>query len=458
MWRYLCLPLLLLLFYPVLAQAQAACTLAETPAPAIHYNMDTDGLENVDALFQSQILAFLNSGAALEDLAPAIESAAEYPEIFSQTVQADFTADNQADILVLLSLSWGAGVDVYLMLFSCNNAQYRHLTTYSTGGWDAQIPARIMYTIDLNNNQLRDIMLEVTRTEGDRPFQGLYILEWNSDALESIFTIGPDYGEYAGVEILLNPVQLSSPDIAVLDFFAYEEATAMSYVEIDFVRPITLLYRWGNGSYGLVCRHFRDETNSYFTILHSAETFRACGNMRDAKRNYQRLMLEDSTLQVWRENWYSDFISYPDDIQSSEEREHYTLELEQSYYAAFAAWRLTQIAVLEGDEWAVEQRLDWLREHYSRGQAGYAYAAMASAFWDSWEDHADRWVACRAASLAYDAAFATGDDPGIVYLDDSSEYHFGFYFYNGRAYAADPDNLFAVPETIDGMVSTPICL
>jgi len=56
----------------------------------------------------------------------------------------------------------------------------------------------------------------------------------------------------------------------------------------------------------------------------------------------------------------------------------------------------------------------------------------------------------------------SADDPKIEYfterLDDETIIKYGFYDYSGHRYSSDPDNIFDVPDDIDGMVKIPICL
>jgi len=87
---------------------------------------------------------------------------------------------------------------------------------------------------------------------------------------------------------------------------------------------------------------------------------------------------------------------------------------------------------------------------------------MAFALWDNYQETGDLQEACHAAENAFNLAYENGDNPRIDYYEDvysdGTTFQYGFYFANGRHYGANPDNLFAVPEDIDGMVSTPICL
>jgi hypothetical protein len=94
------------------------------------------------------------------------------------------------------------------------------------------------------------------------------------------------------------------------------------------------------------------------------------------------------------------------------------------------------------------------QQAYPPGTQGYQYAAMAGALFQTYEQTGSLDRACAAAERALQAAQG-GDDPGIAYDDDPV--HFGFYYESGIRYSADPDDLFAVPEGLRGMVHSPVC-
>src|SRR6185369_1307805 len=126
--RFILLTVVFLMAFSVLADNHTQCQIRETASPRINFDPTlTDNLTAED-IFEPQILAYLNSGASIEGLVPAIEATSQDPKIFAQTVEADFTADNQTDVLVLFNVSWGAGFEGYLNLYTCNDASYQNLS------------------------------------------------------------------------------------------------------------------------------------------------------------------------------------------------------------------------------------------------------------------------------------------------------------------------------------------
>ena len=68
------------------------------------------------------------------------------------------------------------------------------------------------------------------------------------------------------------------------------------------------------------------------------------------------------------------------------------------------------------------------------------------------------WMACEAAESAFNSVRDTDADPPIpYYVDDPTGWVAPFYFDSGKAYNANPDNLFDVPDDIGNIVFIPIC-
>jgi hypothetical protein len=217
-----------------------------------------------------------------------------------------------------------------------------------------------------------------------------------------------------------------------------------------------MTYYWDGDSFALSCEYFSDAPKQRLAILHSAETLRACAYYEQAANYYKQLWNKwDDSILSWRGE-PGDFAGFPSDQNEDE------LDTEAVYYRAFAGYRLVQIYLVLDEPWYADDYVYWLQEDYHPGQHGYSYAAMAFALWETYQETGDLKPACVAAETAFNRANETGDNPHIDYYEetygDGSTYQFGFYFANGRHYGANPDNVFAVPTDIDGMVSTPICL
>jgi hypothetical protein len=250
----------------------------------------------------------------------------------------------------------------------------------------------------------------------------------------------------------------TAPLYNVVDYFyAYEEETASAFIEYNFVRPIAMIYGWNGSEYSLICQRFTDRPALRLTLLHSAETLRACGFYDQAAVYYQQL-LDDASLEAW-----PDYVNsvppllYPESLDSEKQQRRYASALEKDYLPAFAGYRLVQLALNDQRPGEARNLLQRLQKNYRPGDHGYIYVAMAAALVENYSQTADLELACRAAAEVFDDTRSSQPDPGIDYLDDPV-IQYGFYFSGMRRYGSDPDNLFAVSAEIDSVVNIPICL
>lgn len=467
--RYFLLTLIsLFLVNPtIFADEELTCPQATgNSAPQLIFNDNNDD-ESSTEYFPNQILGYLNTTGSSVDLQEAIANSVNENSpllwLKSSILEADFTGDMIPDILVEYTVSYGGGFNTTFSLYSCNEGEFVHLDDWFTDGWmngEDESPISIAYAVDLNNNQIRDIVIRIDTIEGMKYHEKIHILEWNGTELISIFNLGPSYGSYRDISIINLDDTPATLELNIGYFYAYEQETAMAFIEYSYTRPIAMLYQW-DGTFDFMCEYFDDEPKLNFPILHKAETLRACGFYDQAEIYYRQLW--NHQINTWETNgffWdFSPDFTYPENV---EDRTAYAQEFETAYYRAFAGYRLTQISLLNDEGWRAESYVNQLHDAYGKGQHGYAYVAMATALWENYKETENLEEACIAAENAFNLAYGNGDNPRIDYYEetygDGTAYQFGFYFANGRHYAANPDNVFAVPEDIDGMVSTPICL
>jgi hypothetical protein len=73
-------------------------------------------------------------------------------------------------------------------------------------------------------------------------------------------------------------------------------------------------------------------------------------------------------------------------------------ENEWDQLAAYARWRILLINALQGAPDAMQVVYETLQDKFPEGNPGHAYAAIASAFWDSFQTTQDIQAACDAAN------------------------------------------------------------
>ncbi|MFN8531265.1 MAG: hypothetical protein U0670_21900 [Anaerolineae bacterium] len=323
----------------------------------------------------------------------------------------------------------------------------------------------IVYAVDLNGNGVRDLLLNQSIINGQKSATLLNVYEWDGTALTSIWEQDSGYGRYSYLRLFNGDSNPLTMELAVGSHYSYEQETAAATIEYSFTRPIEMRFAWNNNTYALTCQHFTDQPNQRLTILHSAETYLSCGMMREAIADYTRLS-NDQGIVGWE---YYPLSAYPENL-TYEQRLDYADQLESAYYRAFALFRLMQISLTYTEPPAAvpylligssETYMSSLSQSYQPGDHGYVYVVMAEAYLGSFTESGSKETACAAARLAQEQAIASGDEPRITYpTDDAGDMRdrFGFYYANGHRYGANPDDLFNVPDDIDSMISTPLCL
>lgn len=308
-------------------------------------------------------------------------------------------------------------------------------------------PGKILMVVDSNNNGYREIMLRMAVVDGQKYAEILSLYEWHGTALENVFTFGPDLGSFSGIRranLDDDPVHL---ELLIGDRYGYGEETALAVIEISHIRPMDLVFGWQRDTLELICRYFTDDPTTIYETLHSAETYRACGFIERARGYYEILAGYMYDLQPWEDPW----IVFPEDIA---DRAEDAAELERDYLGAFARCRLVQIFLAWDDRDTAAWMLDGLKSYYPPGAHGYLYAAMAVAYWQTYQETEQPAEACAAAKTAFENT-STADDPRITYYTDP---RFWFYTYSGKGYSPNPDNAFNVPPDIASIIQIPICL
>jgi hypothetical protein len=413
--------------------------------------------------FSTRIMDYLNARGSTEGLEAALESSAtdDIPSIAATTLTAELTGDATADVFVMVDWSWGSGFGLLLNLYTCAENRFVHLDTtryetVSPTSSDAGAPTLVL-AADLNANDIPDILIRKPTVEGMKGHDTLAIYEWDGQTLTRTTSIGPNYGSYRHVRFESLDADPSTLEINVGYFYAYEQETAMAFIEYNITRPINMLYRWNGRGWQQICRHFDDEPTLRYQVLHSAETLRACGFYDKAAVFYEQLWL-DRDLEGWSGSSWPGVV-FPQGVAEAEQADYLTT-LERDYLRAFAGYRLMQIAVLMDNPHAVEHHLERLTAEYPLGTHGHAYAVMARALWDHYQQSQNLSESCGEAERAFEQSHSSAD-PGIEYVEEpmgDQTFEYGFYFANGRRYSSNPDNVFNVPDEIDGMIQIPICL
>lgn len=447
-----------LLFFTVniYAQQTSQCT---DIAPDVQFNFESQSDYQLDFdNFSQAVSDYVVSHGSVDMLAGTLDTLAadelsDY--LLAPSVHdADFTGDGVSDVLIRYGWSYGGGYDGVIMLFNCTGEGYilADTVTYNALNIGEFLPFDAL--LDLNNNQRREIVFRFYTISGQKAFGNVHIYEWNGTELARTFSMGPDYGGY-GIRLENTDDDPTTIELMTLESFAYESGTAMAFVEYNFRRPLEKRYVWDSDSatYQHDCTYFADEPTQLHTALHSAELLRACGDYDAAGEFYRTILFTDGY-------GYEPFEYYMvrlRDMPLEEQAETLNM-LERRYMVSFSLYRLAQIALYRGElELADDFVSGGFVDDYDAGQYGHVYVAMAQAMVEAMRDDSSFSDACSIAETTYETTINTDADPGIPILDDPG-YFADFYFYSGHTYGADPDNLFAVPEDINHLILTPVCL
>ncbi|MCI0713257.1 MAG: hypothetical protein L0154_24080 [Chloroflexi bacterium] len=453
--RLLPIILLFLLVHPVTAQDRIpACGSNGNPSD-INFDIDEGGNLDING-FHEQVIAFLdnseNSYALVSYFASLNLNTSDIKH--AQVIVADVTGNGVLDVLTIIHaplLPTPRGI--VISLFTCDDGYQLASTEIidTPEGMHVEVPN----AIDLNNNGRTDILLRYNEVIGMKYHETVYLLEWDGAALDVTWGAGPVYGGHGDIRLNNLDEDPATLEFTVPYYYAYESGTATSFNQFSFVRDIETVYTWQNNSWQAGCTHFSDdeELGYSFTILHSAEVWRACGEFDEAGGLYFQLW--SGGLPLLPDYWGTmPPIVYSDDLPS-EERLDYAATIAGRYLSAFAGYRLIQLDIHGGNLEDAEDRMTGLVNLFPAGQHGYLYVAMAQKLLDEVRNGATLDHACFAAEQTFQQVRDSDDDPGIDYVEDAPG---GFYWYSGFDHGSNPDNLFAVPPNLEDMITIPICL
>ena len=415
---------------------------SDRPAPSITF----DPTQNADVIEQlaAGTLGYLNALGSTAGLETALERAlpAENPSPRTASVaEADINGDASLDVLVSISVDVGPFSVQRLTLYGCANGAYVPLTSLETPDPNG---IAIEAVADLTGDARPEVVIRGGLVQQKR-LEAVRVYAWHDQTLEQIWWTDYHLGTFAYVVL---DAATQPPDLLVGSTYAYTAPDTLGVSAISLRRPIQTRYDWRGTTFDVLCRSFTDEPSVLYQVLQSAEAYRRCGMLDDALAAYQQ-MIDDPTLEAWTVGFD---VEIPVSVADSA---GYLSRLEKRYLTAFAYFRLTQIQLFQGNIDLAGATYRQAQALYARGDHGYRYVAMTGALLQTYDQTASFAAACASAARAFLAAQGTAD-PGIDYIDDPV--HFGFYYEGGIRYAADPDDLFAVPEGLQGMLNTPVCL
>jgi tetratricopeptide (TPR) repeat protein len=437
---------------PAASQSNSLCPepTGSTAPPITYVYEDLETGEEVADKFDSAILGYLNANGSSENLDTALAAAMppdSLPEITADVIEADLTGDGIQDVLANVNIFYGASYNRLLAVYACDSGQYQQISQLVGGGFfDSFVdtpPTSIVSVIDMN----ADGQPEVVVREGtviQKYFETAVIYQWNGTGLLPVAGIG-SLGSFRDVRVENADDDPATLELVLDDAWGYGQAAAMAMIEISRIRPIRAVYT-SDGE--LICKHFTDEPPTLFEALHSAETYRACGDLDTALRYYQQI-IDDPALLTW-------------DLafawgQATPTAESYVAQVERAYLTAFAHYRIAQIYLSRGDIEAAQAVAEQVQATYPPGTHGHKFAASTAALLNWYQGTGQMESGCE---QAFEAGHMEMSDPGIdpVQAHIDPENGWGFYYYSGFHYSSDPTSIYHVPPEIADMIQISICL
>ena len=456
MLRYiLFLILICLLVIPVAAEDSSTCIVSSQDA-TLQIQHDWYTWDIWYEMLTEAVTEYLNTAGTTENLVEAIESA-DTEVITARTAVADVNNDSSQDIILMTVLWFGGGYNFQIAVYTCENVAYRLLDDVTFGEFgDA---ATLELIADTNGNHLPEIIVRPNSIPR-KYYESFDFYEWNGAELALIFQTGWEYGGYGDIFFTNFDENPATVELVVERTYSYGEATAAAYIELWLRRPVNVVYEWTGETYEMFCEYFTDTPTVLYQMLHSAEAYRHCGHYNEALYAYQQIVDD-----------YYDFYADAPALEATGgdfalDREAMgdmdSTEFERDYLTAFAYYRMVQIYLHKNDLWQAENTLINMRSQFTSGERGYRYAAMAEALFAEYSESSDMNDACEAAEDAFNTVRDTEQDPPIPYYinegDADTTWTFPFYFNSGKAYSADPDNLFNVPADVADIVFISVCL
>ena len=370
------------------------------PEPALEINGNR---ENRFIDVEQPVLDFLNSGgttrAVVESLTPY------YREPKEHLLEIDLTGDRIPELIIN---------ELWLFVFGCNSGKYRVLLKGQPGyHLPISFSPNIVYVGDTNLNGIPELI--TSRMDGANYITTMYfqILEWDGSHFQNLIT-QPDFdSRYGDGGVLNGNIYMDGEgdqcskgcvqDIdgnGTLEFVlsggAYRGA-AHPNAPYGPWRVKTDVYMW-NGE-GFVWHSTEFEPPQFrYQAIQDADKAVLDGRIEKALELYRQVIFSDTL------DWYSQerrfwqlshdpFATPPPPLPSPDPNEYPNL-------AAYAHFRMMLLHLVQSSIAESKSEYDALQAQFPNGSVGYAYAEMAIAFWNDYQETHDISLACREA-IAY---------------------------------------------------------
>lgn len=320
------------------------------------------------ALFQdyaATIQTFLAQGGNPADLVALLMDWQARPPSGEVLLQADLTGDAIPETVVAYVNpdTEYPQTESELAIYTCRDQAMELLYTYQPGEWFNLI---LIGAQDMTADGVADLIFADETCGAHTCWNSPHVWRWATTDFED--KVGADFSTpYATFMLENDHIVIASEGIAS--------------VGAGPQRPITNTLSWNGSVVTITATGVGPSLFRYHVFRDGDEAFFAY-NDAQAQALYQQTLSDDGLL-AWA-------------AYTSEEEE-------RRWFESLAYWRMLLLAIRAGDDTLAEKHYSELVTQFAPGNAGYATAALAQGFWQTYQQSRDLSYGCRAALNAPEA-------------------------------------------------------
>jgi hypothetical protein len=273
--------------------------------------------------------------------------------------RADLNGDGNTDSVVAFinPLSDTYPLESTLAIYSCREGTVRTLYTYTPGVW---FGLNLIGTADVTQNGLADLVFTEIACGEQTCWHMLHVWSW----------AGRDFQERVGGTFTFVDAAFALQDGQIL-----VGSAGSGDVDAGPQRPVTTTLAWAGDGLTVTATTAGPAVYRYHVFRDGDEALFA-GRYAYALDAYLRVR-DDKTLKAWAV--------------------HISRDEEEHWFAALVDWRLLLLELQVQNVPNAQTYYDHLLDNFPAGTAGYAVAALARRFVDSYNAHGNVPMACAEA-------------------------------------------------------------
>jgi hypothetical protein len=369
---------------------------ADCPSPSGQtptISSDAPG-DSVVEIFEPQIVDYLNNVGSASGLRTALKDLTLLDGAWEARVQVetvDVTGNSTPDVVIELTFyEEGQYSGGGLFVFMCRGGEFVGNAILSTAGQvlSSRDPDGIRAIRDMNLDGIPEIVHSYISIAGTHAYfiREFRILEWDGQQFVDLIPKN-EYGMYA---------QADTGDGVVRDYdgdgtleLILSNAVGEAYPDLGPQRVRTDIWAWDGQVFSLARWEFTEPEFRIHAIW-DGDDASLFGDYDAALVFYQQAVFDEELFgwsqgQLWPDREYG---GGPTPTPDPEERPRLN---------AYGRYRIMLLHAVQGNQSPAQVVFDTLQEKFPVGSIGYAYAEMATVFWEEYSKSGDVGVACEGA-------------------------------------------------------------